>query len=252
MKTLLLLLSFLLMTPVLSRAAAMETGFLNATVRKGELSLPYVVYVPRNYSADRRWPVILFLHGAGERGENGLPQTQVGIGTAIRMNPERFPCVVVMPQCPAGKSWGAGIPNFSPDAPDIADLALAALDETVRKYNGDPDRLYLTGLSMGGYGTWYIGSKHPGKFAALLPVCGGGRPAEMAPALKSIPIWAFHGDADTAVPVQRSREMVEAIKAAGGAAIKYTEYPGVAHNSWDRAYGDPDAITWLLSHKRGK
>jgi predicted peptidase len=221
-------------------AAAAETGFLNKSVRAGDRSMPYVVYLPREHTSKKRWPVILFLHGAGERGDNGLSQSQVGIGTAIRMHPERFPCLVVMPQAPRGNGWRG----------ESNELALRALDEVVKKYKGDPSRLYLTGLSMGGYGTWEIAAKYPDRFAAVMPICGGGDPTAMASTLKSLPIWVFHGDADQAVPVQRSREMVEAIKAAGSASIKYTEYPGVGHNSWDNAYGDAEAITWLLSQKR--
>lgn len=228
------------------------TGFIDAVARVGDGSLPYEVFVPRDYTPDRPWPVVLFLHGAGERGTDGLKQTQVGIGSAIRMHPERFPCLVVMPQCPPGKGWGAGIQGFTTDRPEVAALALAALDETVRAYHGDPDRLYLTGLSLGGFGTWDIGMRNPGRFAALMPICGGGRPSEAASALKSMPIWVFHGDADPTVPVQRSRDMVEALKAAGNTGLKYTEYPGVGHNSWDKAYNDPETIAWLLSQKRVK
>ena len=182
-------------------SAAVETGFINKTVEAGGQSMPYVVYVPRDYSARRRWPVILFLHGSGERGDNGLAQTQVGIGTALRLHPERFPCLVVMPQAPNNGNW-RGASN---------DLALKALDAVVDKYHGDRGRLYLTGLSMGGFGAWEIAAAHPDMFAALMPICGGGNPAQMAPALKSLPIWVFHGGADPVVPPQRAREMVDAI-----------------------------------------
>src|ERR1051326_6271798 len=118
-----------------------------------------------------------------------------------------------MPQAPRN-GWWAGV---------RADLALKALDEVVKKYHGDRGRLYLTGLSMGGFGSWTIAATHPDLFAAVMPICGGGEPAKMAPALKSLPIWVFHGGADPVVPTQRSRDMVEAIKAAGNTAIKYTE-----------------------------
>jgi predicted peptidase len=232
-------------------APAVETGFIDAIVHAGDMAMPYVVYVPRNYTPDQKWPVILFLHGAGQRGMDGLKQTQVGIGGAIRSHPERFPCIVVMPQCPPSRAWGQGIRGFNTPSPDTVTLALAALDAAVDKYHGDPDRLYLTGLSLGGFGTWEIGTRHPDKFAALMPICGGGRPADAATALKDLPIWTFHGDADPTVPIQRSREMVEAIKAAGSTRIRLTEYPGVGHNSWDKAYNDPEAITWLLAQKRG-
>jgi predicted peptidase len=235
-----LLLSLLSLAAAAPRATAVETGFINRMVESDGQTMPYVVYVPRDYTAKKRWPVILFLHGAGERGDNGLAQSQVGIGAAVRMNPERFPCLVVMPQAPRSGGW-RGPSN---------ELALKALAEVVRKYKGDRERLYLTGLSMGGYGTWAIAAEHPDMFAAIMPICGGGDPAAMAAALKSLPIWVFHGDADTSVPVVRSRDMVKAITDAGSTSIKYTEYPGVGHNSWDKAYADAEAITWLLAQKR--
>lgn len=253
----LLLASLLALSPVAgqrsaSAQSAPPTGFLNGLVRKGNQSMPYVVYVPRDYTAGKKWPVILFLHGAGERGDSGLPQSQVGIGGAIRMRPDRFPCLVVMPQCPTGKGWGHAIQGFIPDSTDTADLALAALDEVMARYSTDPDRVYLTGLSMGGFGTWSIGSRLPERFAALMPICGGGNPAEWAPKLKNLPIWVWHGDQDRAVPVERSRSMVEALKAAGATRVRYTELPGVGHNSWDAAYGNEEAISWLLGQVRGK
>jgi predicted peptidase len=225
-----------------ARAADMTTGFLNKTLGVDGTTHKYVVYVPRDYSADKKWPVILFLHGAGERGNDGLKQSDVGIGRALRFFSERYPAVVVMPQCPTGDRW-AGKP---------AEMALKALDQTMKEYSTDADRQYLTGLSMGGYGSWLIASQHPERFAAVVPICGGGQPSEMASKLKELPIWNFHGDRDGAVPVPRSREMVEAIKAAGGTKIKYTEYPGVEHNSWDRAYAEKDLAEWLFAQKRGQ
>ncbi len=221
-------------------SGAVETGFLNRTAAAEGQSLPYVVYVPRDYTAKRQWPVVLFLHGAGERGDNGLAQTQVGIAPELRLHPERFPCLVVMPQAPRNGGWD-GVPD---------DLALKALEEVVRKYHGDRGRLYLTGLSMGGFGSWTLAAGHPDLFAAVVPICGGGDPAKMAAPLKSLPIWVFHGGDDPVVPRQHSRDMVAAIKAAGNASIKYTEYPGVGHNAWDKTYADPEVIAWLFAQKR--
>src|SRR5437899_1786437 len=133
---------------------------------------------------------------------------------------------------------------------DVNEVALKALDAVVEKYHGDRSRLYLTGCSMGGAGCWRIATAHPRRFAALLVVCGRGKPQEMAPALKSLPIWVFHGAEDRIVPVQTSRAMVGAIRAAGSTKIRYTEYPGVGHDAWDRAYADPQVIAWLLAQKR--
>jgi predicted peptidase len=202
-------------------------------------SMPYVVYLPPNYSPEKEWPVILFLHGAGEGGGDGLKQVGVGIGPQLRLRPERFPCLVVMPQTYTG-SWSLLSGN----------LALQAMDEVVEKYHGDRNRLYLTGLSLGGNGTWVLASAYPERFAAILPICGWGNPAAMAPKLASLPIWVFHGAADSTVSVQNSRAMVAAIQAAGSTTLRYTEYPGAGHDIWDRTYGNPEVIAWLLAQKR--
>jgi predicted peptidase len=220
-------------------AAAVETGFINAKVEADGKSMPYVVWVPRSYTDRQEWPVILFLHGAGERGEDGFAQVRQGIGEQVWEHPERFPCLVVMPQAPRSGWWGK----------PWTDLALKALDAVVKKYRGDEDRLSLTGLSIGGFGCFSIAAAHPKRFAAVMPICGGGNPSEMALALKDVTMWVVHGDADRAVPVKQSRDMVEAIKAAGGTKIQYTELAGVDHNSWDQTYAKPEVIAWLLAQK---
>jgi predicted peptidase len=240
-RTLLLAAAALALAPLsTARAQSGPTGFLNKTVTVEGTSYPYVVYVPKDYSAGTKWPVVLFLHGAGERGSDGLKQSDVGIGRALRFYSERYPAVVVMPQCATGVGWSG----------KMADQALKGLDQTMAEYSIDPDRQYLTGLSMGGYGSFLMASQHPDRFAAVVPICGGGQPSEMAEKLKNIPMWVFHGDADKAVPVERSRQMVEAIKTAGGTKVKYTEYPGVEHNSWDRAYSEKELPEWLFAQRR--
>jgi predicted peptidase len=216
-----------------------ETGLLNGTAEINNRKMPYVVYVPRNYTPDTQLPVILFLHGAGETGSDGLRQVTVGIAPHVLWNSRRFPCLVVIPQTPS--NWTG----------TYVDLALRAADDVIAKYRGDPNRLYLTGLSLGGNGTWNLASKYPERFAALIPICGWGSPVTMAPRLASLPIWVFHGDRDSVVPVQKSREMVAAIQAAGNPNIKYTEYRGADHGVWDQTYGNAQVITWLLSQKRG-
>ena len=234
-----------------------ETGFLNRVVAVDGVNYDYQVFVPRNWSKNTKWPVILFLHGYGEEGDDGLVQTEEGLGMAIRNHVDRFPFVVVFPQC-RKKDWWT---NASMEA-----QALKALDQTMKEFKGDPQRVYLTGLSMGGYGTWDIGSKHAERFAALVPVCGGIRlppghhlgdlkdvPADpdpyaaVAQKIGKTPVWVFHGGADDTVPVTESRNMVEALKTAGG-DVHYTEYEGVGHNSWDKAYDTAELFTWKLSH----
>ncbi len=213
---------------------------VHETVTLGSHSVPYAVSIPPGHRAGKRWPVILFLHGFGERGDDGVTQTQ-GFGGFLRRNIDRFPCLVVMPQMPRSYVRWSGVMN---------DLALKALDDGVRKYHGDRRRLYLTGCSMGGGGCWRIAALHPHLFAAVMPLCGHTEPAAQAAALKSLPIWVFHGAADPLVPVRYSREMVRAIRREGGTKIRYTEYPGVGHDCWDPTYSDPKVIAWLLSQKR--
>jgi predicted peptidase len=235
-------------------AGAKDTGFLNRTVQVGKEKYRYQVFVPVDWSKSKTWPVILFLHGAGERGVDGLVQTEVGIGTAIRRHPDRFPCIVVMPQCRSGSWW---------TEPAMEAQALKALDQAIKEFKGDARRIYLTGLSMGGYGTWSIASKYPSRFAALAPICGGVRPparlrsaevpadpyTPLAEKVSKIPAWIFHGGADKTVPVSESRRMNEALTALK-ADVKYTEYEGVGHNSWDRAYREPEFMLWLLRQRR--
>lgn len=230
-----------------------ETGFLNRTVTMGAETYRYQVYVPTIWRNDKKWPIILFLHGAGERGEDGLIQTEVGIGTAIRRHSERFPFVVVFPQCRKDGWW-------TDDKMEAQ--AMKALDQSIKEFRGDPQAVYLTGISMGGYGTWSIAAKHPGKFAALVPVCGGIRRPRVSSAATEDPsayvstarkigrtaVWIFHGAADPVVPVSESRKLAEALKQTNG-NVKYTEYEGVGHNSWDKAYAEPSLFPWLLSQR---
>jgi len=242
-----------------SYARTSETGFLNRAVTVDRVAYRYQVYVPKEWSSDTKWPVILFLHGAGERGDDGLVQTEVGIGTALRRFSMRFPAIVVMPQCRKTRWWTEG---------DMQAQALAALAQSMTEFNGDKDRVYLTGISMGGYGTWKMASDNPTRFAAIAPVCGGIRPPAIAnvpagsapPAdapdpyldtakrLATVPVWIFHGGDDKIVPVAESRKMNEALKSVNG-NVKYTEYDGVTHNSWDKAYAEAELMTWLLSQK---
>jgi predicted peptidase len=253
-----LLFAFLVVASLFARKP--QTGFLDRTVAVDAVTYKYQVYVPRDFDPKKKWPVILFLHGVGERGDDGLQQTDLGIAHAIRKDESRFPVIVVMPQCRKDKRWIHA---------DMQAQALAALEKSVREFHGDRERIYLTGLSMGGYGTWDVTAKYPGKFAAYVPISGGiygppkvpdarvglaGDPsvqdpyAETAKRIGSTPIWIFHGASDDTVPVEESRKMAQALQAAH-ANIRYTEYPGVGHNSWDKAYAEPDLIPWLLSQK---
>ncbi|HEY0591507.1 MAG TPA: prolyl oligopeptidase family serine peptidase [Thermoanaerobaculia bacterium] len=239
----------------------METGFLNRSIAVGGVAYPYVVYVPRSYDPARAWPAILFLHGAGERGDDGLLQTEVGLPGAIRRNPERWPAIAVIPQAPEGRQW----------AGDAESIAVAALEAAQKEFRVDADRIYLTGLSMGGAGTWSLAAQHPRRFAAVVPICGwivpmkgraewqrdisrsGLDPSDpygsAARILRGVPVWIWHGAEDQSVPIDESRRMSAALEAAGG-EVRYTELPKVGHNAWDPAYQSEELPRWLFAQRR--
>ena len=232
--------------PATQPATRPATGFLCKSLEFEGQTCAYCVFVPPDYTPDRAWPVILFLHGSGERGRDGLLQTDVGIGRILRRNHALVPAIVVFPQCRPDEWWG-GPPG---------QMALRCLEQTAREYRLDPDRVYLTGLSMGGHGVWFLGSELPGRFAALVPICGfaewktdTGMGQRMAPKLTGVPIWCFHGAQDDRVPVAKSRDLVESIRAAGG-DVKYTELPDGKHDIWDRVYDDPELWKWLFAQRR--
>jgi predicted peptidase len=240
-----LLISFLVMraSAIMSRSSARAedaaTGFLGREYQGPEGDGKYILFLPHAYTGTEKAPLILFLHGAGETGKDGVIQSKVGLGPAIRKNEKSFPFFALFPQSQK-RTWKA-------DSTD-AQRALAILDKVEKEYKIDGKRIYLTGLSMGGYGTWSLALKYPERWAAIAPVCGGGDPKQ-ADAIKDIPCWCFHGDDDRAVVVGKSRAMMKALWAAGGHP-NYTEYPGVGHNSWDRAYSTSDLYEWFLKHKK--
>ncbi|HZK82535.1 MAG TPA: prolyl oligopeptidase family serine peptidase [Humisphaera sp.] len=206
------------------------------------IKLDYLLSIPTDYNkeATKKWPLILFLHGSGERGSNIDKVKQHGPPKIVDKDKDSVLAkefIVVSPQCPAGQWWKG-------------DDLIALLDDVQKRYHVDDDRVYVTGLSMGGFGTWELGSAYPDRFAAIAPMCGGGRP-ELARRMKNLPIWVFHGEADGAVPFARSVEMVEALKKAGN-DVKFTSYPGVGHDCWTQSYANPELYTWFLSHKRGE
>jgi predicted peptidase len=193
------------------------------------------LFLPRGYSPDgSAWPLLLFLHGAGERGNDLELVKAHGPPQIVESNPD-FPFITVSPQCPDKERWNP------------VEL-LQLLDHVSLAYRVDPNRVYVTGLSMGGYGTFAVLTAAPERFAAAIPICGGGQPSQ-ADKLKSIPIWAFHGAQDRIVPLRQSEEMVTAIQAAGG-KVQLTVYPDVAHHSWTPTYNNPAIYDWLLSHRR--
>jgi poly(3-hydroxybutyrate) depolymerase len=213
-------------------------GFHLQTVDTDHGAYKYTVYVPEGYDESKTYPAILFLHGAGERGDDGSIPSQVGLGPAIVQRPGGVPAIVIFPQ--ARKTWQADS--------DDANAALKALEAVSGTYKVDPKRVALTGLSMGGMGTWSLAAKHPEKFAAIAPVCGPGR-TEDVDKVKDIPTRGYVGDADSPRLHLGMRGLIEALRAAG-AHPGYTEYRGVGHNSWDRAYNTSDVIDWMLAQRR--
>jgi len=198
----------------------------------------YLLYLPKGYGKEKKaWPLMLFLHGAGERGTALALVKKHGPPKLVEKGRE-FPFILVSPQCPHGAWWDM-------------DVLTGLLDEIAEKYTVDADRVYVTGLSMGGYGTWSLASRHPGRFAGIVPICGGGN-AHTARRMKDIPTWVFHGGKDPVVPTSQSQRMVDAMKRAGAKDVKLTIYPDAGHDSWTKAYEDPELYKWLLRQKRKK
>ncbi|MEH2072656.1 MAG: prolyl oligopeptidase family serine peptidase [Nostoc sp.] len=198
-------------------------------------SYNYLLFLPdRNGLPQPLLPTILFLHGAGERGSNLDEVKNHGVAKIVEEQPD-FPFIVISPQCPRGQYWS------------VKRLSVL-LDEVIASYPVDLDRIYLTGLSMGGYGTWHLAAVQPQIFAAIAPICGGGKPTQ-APNLKNLPVWAFHGAKDDIVPLSESEIMVSALQACGG-NVKFTVYPEAEHDSWTQTYNNPELYQWFLQHRR--
>jgi len=199
------------------------------------VSARYLLYLPREYSArPRGWPLLLSLHGGGERGDDLHLLTRHGIPKLVAEG-QHFPCIVVAPQCPADAWWSA-------------EVLLALLDEVEGTHAIDVDRAYVTGYSIGGFGTWALALAAPRRFAALAPICGGGE-YWRAETIAHLPIWAFHGARDTRVPLRIGAEMVEALARCGG-NVRFTVYPEAAHNAWAQTYANPELYSWLLAQVR--
>jgi predicted peptidase len=255
-----ILLALLALAGCVSLPPRSQGAFVERTLRLDGVDHRYQVFVPAAEAGGRTPPVILFLHGSGERGNDGAKPTLVGIGPYLRAHRDSFPAIVVFPQAPEGSEWGGNL-----------GLVFATLDAATREFRGDPDRTYLTGLSMGGYGVWDVAMRAPGRFAALAPVCGAVRqPREerdtlfvaavaneadpysaIAQRLRAVPVWIFHGAKDDLVPPEDDRRLIAAFRAAGAADARHTEFPDANHNSWDPAYSQtPQFWEWLFAQKR--
>jgi predicted peptidase len=213
--------------------------------------LPYRLYKPKGATGKERLPLVLFLHGAGERGDDNDAQLKNGVRFFVA-NQAQFPCFIAAPQCPAKFQWVDtpwGNPKHTMPAQPTEPLRLAIemVSSLEKEFPIDPKRLYVTGLSMGGFGTWDVIQRYPKRFAAAVPVCGGADEAA-AGLIAKVPVWVFHGGSDDVVKTARSRNIVEALKKAGGSP-KYTEYPGVGHGCWDQAYQEKELFPWLFGQK---
>jgi predicted peptidase len=209
--------------------------------------LRYRVLLPHDYSPERKYPLVVFLHGSGERGSDNVAQITKGVGAFnTRHVRGRFPCIVVAPQAPAGGSFGGA---WYPNMWTTQNAVVALVKELSTRRTVDVNCMYLTGLSMGAIGGWEILVRHPGLFAAAMLVCGEPK-VGWADSLAGVPIWAFHGSRDDVVPVEPARALCAEL-ARRGSPVKWTEYSGVGHTSWDRAFGEAQVYDWLFEQKRG-
>jgi predicted peptidase len=256
-----LLLSVLLAALLPVAGCVRRPQVLERRLNVGGREYRYRVWLPPHFSRRKRWPVVLFLHGSGERGDDNVRQLAVGLPAQLQRTPERFPFIVVIPQCPFNQEWYGEMETY----------ALGALDASIREFRGDRSRITLTGISMGGAGVWYM-AREKGRFAAIVPVCGevvraagdpfpSPPPAELARVLASADpyaelsrligrtaVWAFHGADDTMISPLESRRMVNALHAQGNPA-RFTEYLGIGHDSWELAYAEKELPRWLLEQR---
>lgn len=254
----LLALSLVAMTAAAAAAKSpAEDEFQAAVFQAGAAeSLPYRLLVPLNYDAKKKYPLVLFLDGAGSRGtDNRLQLMWITALFTAQQNREKYPCFVLAPQCPLDRRWvevrwdlDSHVMPEEPSKPMA--LTMKLLADVEKRYSIDPARRYVMGLSMGGYGTWDALARYPTTFAAGIPVCGGAD-EKTAEKIAKIPVWVFHGTTDATVKVSRARNMVAALRKAGGEP-KYTEYPSpkIGHGAWGPAFKDPDLLPWLFAQKR--
>lgn len=231
-----LIVSALLCMPMTNPHSGQEVGKLTEEKMEVQVTIrmQYLLSLPKDYEKKDKWPLVLFLHGAGERGDD-LNKVKVHGPPKLIAKGKEFPFICVSPQCPKNRWW------------DAAQLE-ALLDHIESKHKIDKDRVYVTGLSMGGFGTFALAAHAPKRFAAIAPICGGGDPIQ-AYQIRSLPTWVFHGGKDRVVPEERSKEMVEALKKRDG-NVKYTVYPDAGHDSWTATYDNPEFYEWMLKQKR--
>ena len=225
-------------------------------IDKGGACLHYCIHKPDLTDKKKTYPLFLVMHGAGERGDGNKLQIQKSFGpleilTYARL--KKVEVIIVAPQIPLDQQWvdtpWAGLCHVMSSSPSLSmQMTINLIEQSISQWSVDQKRIYVTGVSMGGFGTWDIIQRKPELFAAAMPICGGGDP-QLASKVKHIPVWVFHGDQDQEVKVSRSRDMVAAIKKAGGKPL-YTEYNGVGHNSWEQTYTNPEVLNWFFQQRK--
>ncbi len=210
---------------------------LNKVITK-KVDIEYFLYLPKDYGkSDKEWPLMMFLHGAGERGDD-INRVKSHGPARLASEGKGFEFIIISPQCPRKDWWS-----------NKTDTLITLLDHIIDNYKVDKSRVYLTGLSMGGYGTWKLAGNNPGRFAAIAPICGGGDRVIGKYRLKKMPIWVFHGAKDNVVPLEESEKMVKALKDGGNEQVKFTVYPEAGHDSWTETYNNPELYEWFLEHR---
>ena len=204
------------------------------TTYTAKINLNYLLYLPKDYDSKDKWPLMIFLHGSGERGSNLELVKRNGPPKLVEEGKD-FPFVIISPQCPNGTRWKT-------------EPLLALLDEAVKDYKIDTNRIYITGLSMGGNGTWKLANEISNRLAAIIPVCGWGDPFTICE-IGDLPVWVFHGEKDPIVPIKKAQDMVDALKFCKG-NVQFTVYPDAGHDSWTETYNNPEVYKWLLEHTR--
>ncbi|HLW63752.1 MAG TPA: prolyl oligopeptidase family serine peptidase [Gemmataceae bacterium] len=241
--------SFILLATQMAVADDFRSLLEKRAIKYADGILLYRLMKPENYDPKTQYPLVIFLHGMGERGDDNDKQLLHGVAEFAKdENRKKYPCFLMAPQCPMTTTWADFGNQFKKEPTPAMKLLLEAISTHVKELPIDDKRIYITGLSMGGFGTWDAIARKPELFAAAVPICGGGD-VKTAERIAKIPIWVFHGAKDNAVKVERSRSMVEALKKAGGEP-KYTEYPDVGHDSWVPAYKDADMFAWLFAQKK--
>ncbi len=260
MKSHVTLFSLFLLLFSMTTTAQDYTGFEKKEFREDGKTLPYRILLPKNYQAKKKYPLVLFLHGSGERGNDNEAQLTHGATLFLQDEVrEKYPAIVIFPQCAPNSTWArlevrGDFPNrefvfYEDGVPSNDMLLLEGLLKQVRKdYKIDKKRMYVGGLSMGGFGTFELVRRNPKLFAAAFPICGGANP-KISDKMKKLDWWVFHGEADLVVPEKYSAKMVAAMKELS-INVKYTAYPGVEHNSWDNAFAEPDLLPWLFSKSK--